>query len=75
MIDPQAVRALGQIVASDEVKQALEQIASEIVRLRAALEWYADHFCEYDTHFSGCGKLSDDACSGCKARAALLPVL
>lgn len=38
MIDPQAVRALGQIVASDEVKQALEQIASEIVRLRAALE-------------------------------------
>jgi hypothetical protein len=50
------------------------QDAAEIARLRAALKWYADQFCEYDASFDGCGKLSDDICSGCKARAALQPV-
>ena len=39
--------------------------------LRAALEWYADQFCELGSSHECCGRMSDDECSGCRARAAL----
>ena len=40
-------------------------------RMREALQWYADQFCEFGRDFEGCGKLDDDACSGCKSLAAI----
>ena len=43
----------------------------KIERLREALKWYADGFCEYGKAFEGCGKMQDVDCSGCNARAAL----
>ena len=39
--------------------------------LRKALEWYADQFCELGNSHECCGRMSDDECSGCRARAAL----
>lgn len=64
------------IAKRDELRTALDKAADEITalhaeneRLRAALEWYAKTFCEGPDEV--CGKLTDDRCSGCKARAAL----
>ena len=52
--------------------------AEEVARLRAhadelagTLKWYADTFCEQGPYSEVCSKLSDDECSGCKARTAL----
>lgn len=52
-------------------KQELEAANEEIDRLREALRWYADQMCEFGPHYEGCGKMTDDDCAGCKARAAL----
>ena len=46
------------------------EAAAEIERLRAALLWYAERYCEEGFHADCCGKLGDD-CRGCRARAAL----
>jgi len=35
------------------------------------LGYYADQFCELGKYHECCGKLGDDQCSGCKARAFL----
>lgn len=36
-----------------------------------ALQWYAEQLCEHDAHSEVCGRLSNDDCFGCKARAVL----
>jgi hypothetical protein len=36
-----------------------------------ALKWYAEQFCELSIYNAVCSKLSDDVCSGCRARAAI----
>lgn len=43
---------------------------AKIARLRAALEYYADQFCEGFCK-SGGGDFGPDVCSGCRARIAL----
>jgi len=58
-------RLRAALVPSDQEKRISE--------LEEALRWYADQFCELGRYFEGCGKLPDDQCSGCKARAALCP--
>lgn len=47
----------------------IERLTAQVERMREALGWYADTFCEYSTCNEGCGKFGDDVCSGCKARA------
>ena len=39
--------------------------------LREHLKWYADTFCELGNAHECCGRMSEDDCSGCRARAAL----
>lgn len=55
---------------ASKVEGLLWGTAKENEKLRAALEWYADTFCEGPAG-PLCGKLDDTRCSGCKARAAL----
>lgn len=62
------------IVQAEECKKAADRIATleaENTQLREALGYYADTFCELGEFNECCGKLRDDDCSGCKARAAL----
>ncbi len=47
------------------------ELRTQNARLREVVEHYADLFCEWGAAHECCGKLSDDECSGCKARAAL----
>lgn len=49
----------------------LDALREEAERLRGALKYYADTFCEHSIYFEGCGKMHPDQCSGCIARAAL----
>jgi hypothetical protein len=56
------------------IRDAVEEIKwlrAEVERLRAALKLYAHQYCEFDEAFEGCGKMPDDDCGGCRARAAL----
>ena len=46
-------------------------LPAEVARLREALEFYADTFCELGAADECCGKLDTEHCSGCIARAAL----
>lgn len=39
-----------------------------------ALEWYGEQFCELGQYHECCGRMGDDQCSGCKARALLTRV-
>lgn len=56
----------------DEGRKAGEaQSAALIAELEAALKKYADDFCEHSLDYEGCGKLSNDDCSGCAARRSL----
>lgn len=41
---------------------------SEVVE---ALRWYGHQFCEFGASHECCGRMTDDDCSGCKARIAL----
>lgn len=36
-----------------------------------ALRWYGHQFCELGASHECCGRMTDDDCSGCKARIAL----
>lgn len=58
-------------VCPDEAGDACLWAVSEIERLRAALEWYADQMCELGTAHECCGKMDSTDCSGCVARKAL----
>lgn len=56
------------------IKRAADEITrlrAENARLREALEWYASGWCEYHHTSEPCGLLSEDNCSGCRARKAL----
>lgn len=50
---------------------AVLELLDECERMRKALAYYADTFCELDKGHECCGKLGEDECGGCKARAAL----
>jgi len=69
---PSDGRAEGLVRASElfALTAARDRLTAEVERLRAALEFYADTFCEGPAG-PLCGKLDDTRCSGCKARAAL----
>lgn len=58
-------RVQGAMVRALQADNA--RLSGEVERLRAALEWYAKTFCE----IGDCGAMSDDECSGCRARRAL----
>lgn len=53
----------------DEYATKIVDLVADRERLRAALRYYAETFCEGPPEV--CGSLSDIRCSGCKARAAL----
>jgi hypothetical protein len=59
------------IATTREGTAAVLALLDECERMREALAYYADTFCELDEGHECCGKGTDDQCSGCKARAAL----
>jgi hypothetical protein len=56
---------------SAAISKALADTRTQLDELRAALEFYADQFCEFGKHHEGCGKYDSDICAGCVARKAL----
>ena len=50
---------------------ALDAERAENERLQTALHYYAEQFCEMGSDWEGCGKLTEEQCAGCRARAAL----
>lgn len=44
---------------------------ARIAQLEGHLSYYAETFCELGTSHECCGRLTDDDCSGCRARTAL----
>lgn len=44
---------------------------AEVPAMVAALRWYSDGFCELGPSHECCGRLGDESCSGCNARAIL----
>lgn len=65
-LERDAARADALAAASRE-----QEARAEAGRLREALEFYADTFCELGAADECCGKLDTEHCSGCIARAAL----
>lgn len=65
----------GSIKAIDKTLTASRDevvaLRAEIARKDEALRWYADTFCEEGPYSEVCGRISDEDCAGCKARAAL----
>lgn len=59
------VRAVRGLIAR------IDADAARIAALEEALLWYATQFCEHGRDFEGCGKMPEDYCSGCRARALL----
>lgn len=56
---------------TDKTEPALEPSGDEVERLRAALQWYGDQFCELGASHECCGRLTADDCAGCFAHQAL----
>lgn len=60
--------------AADELITARNRedaLTEEVEALRAALKYYAHDFCELGEGHECCGRMTNEECSGCKARAAL----
>lgn len=66
-----AGHTLQMITTTNEGTAAVLALLDECERLREALAYYADTFCELDKGHECCGKLDEDECSGCKARATM----
>lgn len=54
-----------------EAKDAILALSERNAALDEALRYYAEVFCELGPYTEACSKLSDNDCSGCKARRAL----
>jgi len=55
----------------DTLQEVNARLIAAAPDLYGALSYYAEQFCEFGASNEGCGKFSEDVCSGCKARAAL----
>lgn len=72
----EAAEALETLSAEfDQLSGKLRDVSSDLNYAIDALRWYADQMCEHSTDYEGCGKLSDDDCGGCKARAFVSKML
>lgn len=61
----------GGLTTLPELFDRIEQLEAREKKMREALWYYAETFCELGKYHECCGRMSDDDCSGCKARAVL----
>lgn len=55
--------------AFGELGEIIERLEKKNNEARKILSWYANQFCEFGQLHEGCGKFTDENCSGCRARA------
>ena len=72
MLLPRQIKGLYAVGhTAHQAADRIEALSAEVERLREALNYYAEDFCELGAAHECCGRLTKWECSGCFARAAL----